>query len=727
VTDPRIGTTLDGRYQIMDALAAGGMGVVYRGERLGLGRSVAIKFLHAHMAADSSFLKRFAIEAKAMARLQHPHCAAVIDFGVAGQEPYVVMDLVSGESLRSLLDRGRLPAWRALGITRQILSGLAHAHSQGITHRDIKPDNVMVDATGSFGDQVRILDFGLAKLREGTSGLTTGFVVGTPSYMAPEQTLAQPVDERTDIYACGVLLFEMLTGEKPFQADEAVEVLRMHRQSPPPRLIDKAPDLRFSDELEAAVLQAMAKDPAHRFSTAAAFATALEHVPEASTRSTGALAAASAKTPPPELVAAPVARGGLGTAPTEWSHQHQHQPQHQQAGAAKPAAQPQATEHLGMSDLQPMSSQMGPARSSADQLGSAQLRAFAAELAASQPAQPLSSATAPQAHAPGRAPQAHGVAATVPGRVLTPPQSEAPATRADTGFTSARADTGVHGARPETGYPGARPDSVVSRAGPDSGSLAPFTDPSIASPEHVQAARKRKLWLIGGAAAGVVALLVIVGMLGDGDAADPATDEAVAEETAETDDSKELVVEVDREPEQAGEEGVEIEEDGAEDPMPVEEGSDEPGEPGEADPARGDVKAANQAGSGVIEQARAYLAAGQAGSARRLLVRMRRYERQNPEFHYLLGKAYFEDLWVQDGIDSFRDAIALDPSYRNNADLIASAARGLGNDSHHFAVARFLVRDIGAPARPALEGIATRHYREEVRARAHRALSQLAP
>jgi serine/threonine protein kinase len=637
VTDPRIGTTLDGRYQIVDRLAAGGMGVVYRGERLGLGRGVAIKFLHAHMAAESSFLKRFAIEAQAMARLQHSNCAAVIDFGVEGEEPYVVMDLVAGESLRRLLDRGRPPAWRALGIMRQVLSGLAHAHSHGITHRDIKPDNIMVDATGSFGDQVRILDFGLAKLREGTSALTTGFVVGTPSYMAPEQTLALPVDERTDIYACGVVLFEMLTGEKPFHAEEAVEVLIMHRQAPPPRLAEKAPDARFSDELESVVLQAMAKDPAHRFSSAAAFATALEHMPEAATRPSGALAAVTPSTPAPAPASSPRV-AVLGTEPTAWSPP--------QADAAKPVADPNATEHLG----------------------SAQLRAFTAQIEASQPAQPLAAVTAPQAYAHGAAPQAHapGAAATVPGRAVMPrPGMPAPA---------------------DTEFPATQADSVQSVVG-QSGALAPWTGSPAETPAQARPGRKRKRWIIGGAAAGVLALLVVVGMLGSGEPAETAPETPAAGTAGEPEDEQ---VEA---PDQA----VEIPEPELDDPNAMSD----------------------------YLHAKGYLEQGQHRRARDLLERLRRYDPENATILYLLGKAYLGELWVKDGLDAFRGAIALEPAYRDHADLIESAAAGLGSDSHHFAVARFLLRDIGAAARPALESIAAHHHREEVRERAQRALSQL--
>jgi serine/threonine-protein kinase len=700
VTDPRIGTILDGRYQIVDELAAGGMGVVYRGERLGLGRSVAIKFLHAHIAADKSFRERFAREAKAMGQLQHPHCAAVIDFGFHAQEPYVVMDLVAGESLRHLIDRGRLPGWRAIGIMRQILSGLAHAHAQGITHRDIKPDNVMVDGTGAFGDQVRILDFGLAKLRQSSSELTTGFVVGTPSYMAPEQTLAQPVDERTDIYAAGIVLFEMLTGEKPFRADEAVEVLRMHRERPPPRLAQVAPDVPFSEEIEAALMQSLAKDPAHRFSSAAAFATALDHVPEAATRPASAPLTNTPNTPAPVLArptrpeARPEARpdarqgapGALGTAPTEWS----------QAPARPMGASP--TEHLGTGQLEVL--EVDRTRAS-------------------------------------RGRDLPGGAVTVPGGGPMP--QHAPAARP---FTDPSVDVPA-GMRGPTAH--ARPSSAGMHPSEGMRALSEGTqqEPSRALGQG-KPGGARKLWIGLAAGAAVIGLLVVVGLLGEGE----------PESSAGTDDlaaaaGNDLVVEVER-PVEDGEGGdMEAAAAAGEDAPPGEAGDEAlaAGEPGTetidmagaedpdgsantasaSDPARADVKSANQVLTGPpsLAQAKALLNSGKTAQARNLLEKLKRQDRDNPEVHYRLGKAYFKGLWVQDGLDAYRDAIALDPGYRNNAGLIESAAAGLANDSHHGAVARFLVKDIGRPARSALQSMASSHYREEVRERAARALRQL--
>ena len=281
IDDPRIGTVLQGRYRILEGLAAGGMGAVYRGERLGLQRIVAIKFLHDEFAARPEIRKRFEIEARAMSRLSHPHCVSVIDFGV-DDVPYLVMDYVTGRPLGKLIEQGPVPIKRALHITRQLLAGLGHAHSQGIVHRDIKPDNLILDEALGTRDHLRILDFGLAKLHDFGVDLTSGFAIGTPSYMAPEQTLAQPVDTRTDLYAVGVVLSEMLTGTKPFRADSIAELLRLQREGTavPIRIVH--PEAAFSKELESVLLRALAKQPAARFQTAIEMAAALEAIPEAS-------------------------------------------------------------------------------------------------------------------------------------------------------------------------------------------------------------------------------------------------------------------------------------------------------------------------------------------------------------------------------------------------------------------------------------------------------------
>jgi serine/threonine-protein kinase len=278
--DARIGMVLQGRYRILACLGGGGMGTVYRGERLQLGRQVAVKFLNESPVRDEKILKRFEREAQAMSRLSHPNCVSVFDFGVQGS-PYLVMDLIEGKTLRATMDEGLMAPSRALGITRQVLAGLSHAHAHGIVHRDIKPANIVLEQTPGLKDHVRILDFGLAKLVNRESELTSGHAIGTPNYMAPEQMGEGAVDERTDVYAVGILLFEMLTGKKPFDHEDVMQVFIRQLNMAPPPLRRARPQGGYSAALEAVLLRAMAKSQKDRFATAAAFAAALDDVPEA--------------------------------------------------------------------------------------------------------------------------------------------------------------------------------------------------------------------------------------------------------------------------------------------------------------------------------------------------------------------------------------------------------------------------------------------------------------
>ena len=283
--DSRIGTVLNDRYRIIERIGAGGMAVVYRGERLELGRPVAIKFLQEVMLQYPKFIGRFESEAKAMSKLAHPYCVSVIDFGVEGA-PYIVMDFVVGKTLKAILREERLAVPRAMGLTRQILAGISHAHSQGIIHRDIKPENIMISDAKGMGEHVRIFDFGLAKLLgnspAGIKMSSPSIVAGTPNYMAPEQSRGIVVDERADLYAIGIILFEILTGEKPFIHDDFVEVVRMHRDAPRPTLTERTEDREFSPELEDLIAKAMATDPEERFQTADEFIEALNATPEGS-------------------------------------------------------------------------------------------------------------------------------------------------------------------------------------------------------------------------------------------------------------------------------------------------------------------------------------------------------------------------------------------------------------------------------------------------------------
>jgi serine/threonine-protein kinase len=269
------GAVIDGRYQIIERMAEGAMGIVYRGVRTKLNRAVAIKVMHASLPGAMAARERFEREAKLMALLEHPHCVSVIDYGLHNDKPYVVMELVRGRSLHELIvEQGKFDVPRAADIVRQILSGLAHAHEQGIIHRDVKPANIMITPKAPLGVHARILDFGLARLCAQTTSLTDGVAVGTPSYMAPEQCKGEKVDERADIYACGVVLFELVTGRKPFVADDPIVIIKKQIELLPPRMGEVAPG-DYGD-LEEVVQRALAKDRDERYGSATAMSAAIE-------------------------------------------------------------------------------------------------------------------------------------------------------------------------------------------------------------------------------------------------------------------------------------------------------------------------------------------------------------------------------------------------------------------------------------------------------------------
>jgi len=280
--DARVGQTIEGRYRIVKRLAAGGMGVVYRAERLGLAKPVAIKFLHRSQAGVADRRQRFEREAAAMSRLSHPNLASIIDYGELDDAPYLVMEYHKGDSLRRVLERGAIAPGRAIHIARQLLAGLGSAHASGVVHRDLKPDNVLIVGAGGE-DHVKVLDFGVAKLLEGDgrpSELSTmaGSLLGTAEYMAPEQVRCEVIDPRADLYAVGILLYEMLTGKRPFEAERDLAVLRMQVEDAPRPLRELAPQL--SPALERAVLRALEKDKELRWPDAAAFRKALAATPE---------------------------------------------------------------------------------------------------------------------------------------------------------------------------------------------------------------------------------------------------------------------------------------------------------------------------------------------------------------------------------------------------------------------------------------------------------------
>jgi len=280
--DDRIGSLIDGRYKIIEVMASGAMGAVYKAERVPVGKLVAIKFLHATFANDSEFQARFERETRVMSKLNHPNCVSVLDFGAWEGSPYLVMDYVDGKTLRARIDDGPIPAPKALGVARQILAGLAHAHQQEVFHRDVKPANIMISEEIGHGERVRILDFGLARLQGnvGRDATQTNMVVGTPNYMAPEQTVpGSMIDARTDLYAVGVVLFEMVAGERPFNSEDTLQLLGMHRAAPIPRLADRVkPGTEIPIGLQEIIDKAMAKSAKARYQTAIEFANAIDEV-----------------------------------------------------------------------------------------------------------------------------------------------------------------------------------------------------------------------------------------------------------------------------------------------------------------------------------------------------------------------------------------------------------------------------------------------------------------
>ncbi len=303
MSDPREGKVLQGRYRLQSMLAEGGMGVVYKAERVGIGRPVVVKFLHAILHDKPGIVDRFEREARATARLNHPHCVALVDFGIDDGSPYLVMEYVEGKTLADLLDHGAVRPERAVAIVRQILAGLEHAHERGILHRDLKPANIMiVETEGYSGDFVKILDFGLAKLAwpgEDKRDVTVeGIAIGTPGYMSPEQAAGVPSDRRSDIYCTGALLYHLVTGSKAFEGDDVRSILRRHREETPrsPRALQ--PGVGISKQLEGIIERAMQRDPSKRYQTARDMMVALEGTAEAKIKvDTSALSASSPRLP----------------------------------------------------------------------------------------------------------------------------------------------------------------------------------------------------------------------------------------------------------------------------------------------------------------------------------------------------------------------------------------------------------------------------------------------
>ena len=258
-----------GRYSIVDIVGKGGMGVLYRAQDTVLERDVALKMMLVDFSHDAATRERFQREARAVARLQHRNVVTIHELGEVEGTPYIVMELLGGRDLDALLKSDvKLTLVQKLGIAAQLCEGLAYAHEQGIVHRDIKPGNVRVLEDGT----VKILDFGIAKFAQ-SSVTQTGSVMGTPSYMAPEQIMGQPVDGRSDLFSAGVLLYELLSGEKPFQGDSPTAVVYQIMNSEPVPLATDMPDA-----INQIVAKALQKSPENRYAKAKEMASDLQMV-----------------------------------------------------------------------------------------------------------------------------------------------------------------------------------------------------------------------------------------------------------------------------------------------------------------------------------------------------------------------------------------------------------------------------------------------------------------
>lgn len=281
--DPLLGQEIGGRFTVGSKIGEGGMGAVYRARQKGMDRDVAIKVLLKQMTENTTVKRRFTLEALAVSKLKHPNTIQIFDFGeTPAGELYIAMEFLEGEALQDRLrDRGAIPVTSALKIAIQMTKSLREAHGKGIVHRDLKPDNIFLTTVGEETDFVKVLDFGVAKLRETDENQATltkaGAVFGTPRYMSPEQGASSgTVDQRSDLYAIGVILYEMCTGRAPYEADSALGVLIKHMQEPLPAMVTRRPDLVVPEAVEVFIARLLEKKPEDRPATAEAVIRMME-------------------------------------------------------------------------------------------------------------------------------------------------------------------------------------------------------------------------------------------------------------------------------------------------------------------------------------------------------------------------------------------------------------------------------------------------------------------
>jgi serine/threonine-protein kinase len=275
--DAMIGRWVLDQYIVRAKLGEGGMGAVYVADQPAIGRQAVIKIIHPWLSRDPQIAQRFATEARAAARLQNPHIVSIYNYGrMPDGTLFLAMEHLAGRTLAQLLRaEGRVDTTRAVAIATQACEALAHAHARGVVHRDLKPSNIMLVARDRGPDFVKVLDFGIAKLDGGDGVPTNSALLGTPQYMSPEQLGGRPVDNSTDIYSLGVVLYEMLTGRPPFTADNVSGYAHKHAHELPAAIASAVPGLRVFPAVEACLMRALAKAPHQRPQAADIFADEL--------------------------------------------------------------------------------------------------------------------------------------------------------------------------------------------------------------------------------------------------------------------------------------------------------------------------------------------------------------------------------------------------------------------------------------------------------------------
>lgn len=282
--DPLLGMVVEGRYKIQSVIGQGSAGTVYRAVQELIGREVAVKVLHDYLVSDDEFIKRFKQEAKASSRLNHPNIITIYDFGVipqGGGRPYIAMDLLNGTPLSDVIaEVNHIDPVDAVPIFTQVCSAFGEAHRQGVVHRDIKPENIVLVERGGVKNFPIVVDFGIARLIQDESEQAkitrTGTVCGSPTYMSPEQCTSSKVDHRSDIYSVGIVIYETLTGEVPFQHEELVRVMAMHLSDNARPINEVRPDLHFPEALINIVQKTLLKNPNDRFQSMEELSLALE-------------------------------------------------------------------------------------------------------------------------------------------------------------------------------------------------------------------------------------------------------------------------------------------------------------------------------------------------------------------------------------------------------------------------------------------------------------------